>query len=253
MKCCSEIDALVTPFVDGQALPSDHQEVAAHLRACPSCRRHAGAEQVARDIVRTRADVLVVPAPAALRARCEISGRSHLRLHGRPSASRTSWPLALAATLLLAVAFVYSTFINPTVATAAQLTLDHLKCFALFDQPGEVEPAAVQARLKEQYGWEVDIPNREDSGGLQLSGGRRCFYLDGILVHLMYRKAGAPVSVFVLPLGETLPHRGLEIVGYSMAAFERGGRTWVVLANQPGADVEQMASRFGSHKQDHDR
>jgi hypothetical protein len=248
MKSCSEIDNLVTPYVDGEAVPAD-------LGACPSCRRHAGTEQLVREVVRTQASGLVTSAPTALRARCQSFRRSMVRPGSMPIAGRTSWPLALAATLVLAVAaaFVYGTFINPAVATAAQLTLDHLKCFALFDQPGESEPAAMRARLKQQYGWEVDIPNREDAGGLQLVGGRRCVYLEGTLVHLLYKKAGERVSIFILPTGETLPQRNLGIVGYSIAAFERGQRTWVVLAHQPGTDVEQMASRFGSHEEDHRR
>jgi anti-sigma factor (TIGR02949 family) len=255
MKGCSEIDLLVTPFVDGEATPVDRQEVAAHLGACPSCLRHAGAEQMAREVVRAQANGVITTAPVALRARCETSRPPTSRLHSRPSARRTSWPLALAATLVLAVAgaFGYGTFINPAVATAAQLTLDHLKCFTLFDQPGESEPADVRARLRQQYGWEVDIPNRDDAGGLQLVGGRRCVYLDGTLVHLMYRKAGERVSVFILPAGETLPHRNLGIVGYSIVAFERGQRTWVVLAHQSDTDVEQIASRFGSDEKDHRR
>jgi hypothetical protein len=71
-----------------------------------------------------------------------------------------------------------------------------------------------------------------------------------MLVHLLYKKEGVLVSVFILPPGETLPHRDLGIVGYSVAAFRRSGRTWVVLAHQPGPDVEQMASRFGSGDKD---
>jgi hypothetical protein len=80
-------------------------------------------------------------------------------------------------------------------------------------------------------------------------GGRRCVYVDGLLVHLLYKKAGASVSVFILPRGQTAP-RDLEIVGYSMVAFGRRGRTWVVLAHQPGTDLKQMARRLGADDKD---
>lgn len=240
MKRCSELDTLVTPFVDGEVGPSDHAAVVEHLEACPPCHRRAGAEQAARGVVRTRASQLMTPAPGRLRDRCRASS-------GRPPARAVArWPLAMAATLVLAVAgaLVYSTFINPSVAAAAQLTLDHLKCFALFDQPAGLEPADVQAALRERYGWEIAIPNRDRVHGLSLVGGRHCVYLDGSVAHLLYKKGHVPVSVFILPAGESLPARHLEVLGHAAVAFERGGRTWVVLARQAPDEVARIAGDF---------
>ncbi|MDO8835828.1 MAG: zf-HC2 domain-containing protein [Vicinamibacterales bacterium] len=240
MKRCSELDTLVTPFVDGEVSPSDRAAVTEHLGACPPCQRRATAEQSARSVVRTHAGELVAAAPVGLRERCRAaSGRS-------PGRSAVRWPLAMAATLVLAVggAIVYSTFINPSVAAAAQLTLDHLKCFALFDQPADLEPAEVRAALRERYGWEVAIPDRGQIPGLSLVGGRHCVYLDGSVAHLLYKKGHVPVSVFILPQGESLPQRHLQVMGHAAVAFERGGRTWVVLARQAADDVARIADEF---------
>lgn len=240
MKRCSELDTLVTPFVDGEVSPSDRLAVAEHLGACPPCQRRATAEQAARTVVRTRAGQLVTAAPDGLGERCRMaSGRAAGR-------SAVRWPLAMAATLVLAVAgaLVYSTFINPSVAAAAQLTLDHLKCFALFDQPADLEPADVRAALRERYGWEVAIPDRGQVHGLSLVGGRHCVYLDGSVAHLLYKKGHVPVSVFILPQGESLPQHQLEVMGHAAVAFERGGRTWVVLARQTPDEVARIAGDF---------
>jgi anti-sigma factor (TIGR02949 family) len=240
MKRCSELDTLVTPFVDGEVSPSDRAAVVEHLGACAPCHRRADAEQAARGVVRTRAARLVVPAPNPLRERCRAS------LRRTPARAAARWPLAMAATLVLAVAgaLIYSSFINPSVAAAAQLTLDHLKCFALFDQPAGLEPADVRAALRERYGWEISIPNRDQVHGLSLVGGRHCVYLDGSVAHLLYKKGRVPVSVFILPEGESLPARHLEVLGHAAVAFERGGRTWVVLARQAPDEVDRIADDF---------
>jgi hypothetical protein len=53
------------------------------------------------------------------------------------------------------------------------------------------------------------------------------------------------VSLFVLPPGAKLSHTELEVLGHTAVAFTRAGRTWVVLARSPQADVERIATVFG--------
>lgn len=246
MKNCSEIDGLVTPFVDGEAAPADQTAVAAHLGKCPPCRRHADAEQSVRALVRTQADGLISPAPPRLRDRCSTTCRSTGA--SRALARFVRRPLALAAALALAAVgtLVVGSMANPAAATAAQLTLDHAKCFGLFDQPDSLEPARVRASLRDRYGWDIDIPVRDRAGSVDLVGGRRCVYLDGSLAHLLYRTDGVRVSVFVLPEGRTLGRPGVEFMGHAAVSVERGGRTWVVLARRPRADVARFAAEFGA-------
>ena len=249
MARCSDIDPLMTPYVDGEVAPGDRLRVAGHIDDCPSCHRHAAAEQAARSVVRAHAESLVEAAPAQLRGRCAAAGRSRAAaFRGLPRLSRAGWPLALAATLLLAVgaALVYGTVVNPARAVAAQLTLDHLKCFALFDQPTPLKPSDVRAALKARYGFDVALPDADAAGGLTLVGGRRCLYLDGSVAHVLYKRGQVPVSLFVLPPGARLSHTEVEVFGHTAVAFERGGRTWVVLARDARADVERAAALFES-------
>lgn len=232
---------LAAPFADGEVSPGEREDVARHLEACPPCRCGAVAERVGRQVVRDHADALMAAAPGALRVRCAASAPH------RPAAwSIRRTPLAIAATLILAVAgaIVYSTVVNPPVAVAAQLALDHLKCFALFDQPADLDPAEIRATLRSRYGWDVAVPDADEIGDLSLVGGRRCVYLDGSVVHLLYKQGRVPVSVFVLPPGETLPRRDIEALGYAGIAFQRGGRTWVVLAREAPAEVGKLAAAF---------
>ena len=248
MARCSDIDPLMTAYVDGEVPPTQKLRVAGHIEDCPSCHRHAAAEHAARSVVRAHAESIIEAAPSHLRGRCATAGRS--RAAGRwrvPLLSRVGWPIALAATVLLAVggALVYGTVINPSAAVAAQLTLDHLKCFALFDQPSPLKPSDVQASLKAHYGFEVALPDAERAGGLTLVGGRRCLSLDGAVAHVLYRNGQVPVSLFVLPPGVRLSQTELDVLGHRAVAFTRDGRTWVVLARDARANVERVAAVLG--------
>jgi len=156
--------------------------------------------------------------------------------------------MALAATLVLAVAgsAIYGLVVNPSKAVAAQLTLDHLKCFALFEEPSGLSPAEVQATLKARHGIDIVLPAGRVAEGLTLVGGRRCLYLDGSVAHLLYRMGAVQVSLFVLPMGARLSQTDLDVLGHSAVAFTKGGRTWVALARAPHSEMETVASIFGA-------
>jgi anti-sigma factor RsiW len=250
MDSCRDIDALMTPVVDSEAAAADRARVEGHLRECASCHRQMHAEREARQLVHERAATLVGHAPLGLRARCAAT-RAQAAPAARPRLpllSRAGWPMALAATLVLAVAgaAVYSLVVNPSTAVAAQLTLDHLKCFTLFEEPAGLAPAEVQAALKARQGIDIVLPAGLEASGLTLVGGRRCLYFDGSVAHLLYRKGAIRVSLFVLPTGAKLSQTELDVLGHSAVAFTRGGRTWVALARAPHAEMEAIASAFGA-------
>jgi anti-sigma factor RsiW len=250
MDSCRDIDPLATRVADGEATRAERQHVEGHVLECPPCRRSLHAQRQARNIVRDRTESLVEHAPFGLRARC-ASMRDAVPAETRrerPFLSGASWPVALAASLLLAIAgaAMYGLVVNPSKAVAAQLTLDHLKCFTLFEQPAGLRPIDVQAALHRLHGIELMVPDVPPEAELTLVGGRECLYLDGSVTHLLYRRGTLAVSLFVLPPGEKLSQTGLDVLGHSAVAFMRGGRTWVVLARVPHDDVRRMASAFGA-------
>jgi anti-sigma factor RsiW len=247
MRTCRDIEPLVTPFLDGEATPQEQREVSGHLGACSPCQADAAAQQTARSVLRARAPELGVNAPEALRARCAALAAPARAPHGRVLAfpRRVSWPLAMAATLVLAVAgaLLYG-IARPVEAAAAQLALDHLKCFALFDRPSHLRASDVRDELRRRHGWEVALPDEDHAGGLTLVGGRRCVYIDGSVAHILYKRGEEPVSLFVLPPDSKVMGGEVDVLGYSAVAFRRGGRTYVVLAHRPRADVAEMAQVF---------
>ncbi len=57
MNTCDDVDALITPYVDGELAPADRQIVADHLSACLRCRNRIEAEATARHVLRAHAAV----------------------------------------------------------------------------------------------------------------------------------------------------------------------------------------------------
>jgi len=262
MSECSSIDPLVTPYVDGELPGSDREAVARHLRACPPCRARVVVEQAVRDLVRARQPALQRDrAPDLLRAKCAaLSGRA---IPGRPGAAASTrggpaaaaWrrlaPIALAATLVLAVAGVslYEITEQSTHVMAAELAADHVKCFLLQDLIGTEQPAGrVEYALASKFGWPVHLPERPDRAALELVGERTCLYGQGRVAHIMYRHQGRPVSLFMLP-NDTRKDEVLDTLGHGAAVWSVGSRSFVLIAREPKVDFERMALfvRTGLH------
>lgn len=241
---CAEIEPFLTPYVDREATEADQAAVAAHLDACPSCRRRVAAEYEARMLLRARAVDLGCHAPASLHERCRAIDR-------RPSvAGRTSLfarhyavPLSTAAALLLVVATLLGValFSRSSTVLAAQLTLDHLKCFALSsEQAAPVSASTIREEFRAQDGVRLPIPEPSSAERLTLVGSRHCLSGEGRTAHVLYRRAGHPVSLFLLP-HTVHAEENLEIMGHVAVIWSRSDMTYVVLARQPRTDAEEVA------------
>ncbi len=138
--------------------------------------------------------------------------------------------------VLLPVATVRS-----TAVLAAQLALDHLKCFTI-DGDADGEPIAGGAgRSDAQAGlrFHRDRAGVAAAEQLELLAVRRCLYGDGRAAHLLYRVNGEPVSLFILP-GLTRPAAELSLFGHDEVVWTQGDRTYMLVARgrvgeRPGA------------------
>ena len=265
MSDCRTIDPLVTPYVDGELPDTDRRAVDAHLAACPPCHSRVAAERAIRDALGARRRELSAPcAPPSLRTACERlcaastprsapGTRSTLGTRGTPGTSGTLGtpstlstrliPFALAASLVVIVggAFVYQmTAISPTVL-AAELTADHVKCFALNAVLGTHQtPSAVESAMLGGFGWNAHLPQNPAQAGLELVGSRPCLYGEGTIAHVMYRHEGRPVSLFMLPK-TVRAEQFVEVLGHEAKIWCVGNRTLVLVAREPRKDVERLA------------
>ena len=241
---CRQIEAMLPPFVDGVASGGDAATVKAHLAACPACRQAAAAQLDVRDLLRSRCAVLKGTAPSGLGTQLRLLARGPserrpvLGWTGRVSA------LAAAAGLVLAVgaAVVWSTG-RSSVLVAAQLTLDHIKCFIIDgdDHDAPLSAAGAEARMQERFGWSVPVPPVPTRADVHLVTVRRCLYGEGTVAHVLYRYAGAPVSMFILPnrVAETAD---IGAFGRHAQVLVQGGITYVIVAP---AGLSNVAAALG--------
>jgi anti-sigma factor RsiW len=276
MLNCQSLDPLVTPFIDGELPDADRLAVAAHLSHCPPCHSRVVAEQAVHELIRTRRSTFIACAPEPLRQRCAQLARlqaSEAALPGTPagapSATRRaalspsatssrpfthiladrSWatrlaPFALAASLVAVVggAFLYQATESSARLLAAELTADHLKCFAVNRALGTHEmPEAVESSMASAFNWRMHLPEAPERAGLELVGSRPCLYAEGKIAHIMYRHQGHPVSLFMLPKSARAQQL-VKVFGHEAAIWCVGSRTFVLIAREPRDDVERMAS-----------
>jgi anti-sigma factor RsiW len=261
MSDCSSIDPLITPYVDGDIGAADRRVVDAHVRVCAPCHSRVTAEQAVRDLLHARRPALsMASAPAALRHRCAALGNS--RAADARFSGATSWrarvaPFALAATLVIVVggAFVYVSTDRSTRLLAAELTADHVKCFGVMNAllGTSADHLTIEHAMLSTFGWQMHVPEAFAGAGLELIGARPCLYAKGKMAHLMYRHNGHPVSVFMIP-NMTRPESPatpgipgikdevVDVMGHEATVWSAGGRTFVVVAREPQADVAQVVS-----------
>jgi anti-sigma factor RsiW len=243
---CQSIDRLVTPYVDGIINDTDRDLVDRHLSACRPCRGRVHAERAVHALICTRRATLGGGAvPPALRARCALLGRPATSLLRTATWRVRATGFALAAGLVLVVAgaFVFEATERSTRVLAAELTADHMKCFRVINGgPGaHPEPQAVESSMASSFGWQMRLPEHADRAGLELVGARRCVYGGGVVAHIMYRHNGNPMSIFMLP-ERARPQELIEMMGHQAAIWSVGNRTFVLIAREPRAEVERLAS-----------
>ncbi len=252
MKTCAEIDRLLTPYIDGQAALDDASAVEEHVAACGPCREQADAERAGRTVIRGRADELRAPASASLHARCRAAVATPFSAAGTRTATavgaafqRRRMPLSIAAAAIFVIAgslvFLWLRGDSGTLL-AAELALDHVKCFALTDvDAAAADPLAVAQSFEQASGWPVDVPASVESEQLELLTARQCVYHDGQMAHVLYRLRGQPMSLFVLP---QRAHRGRAVnaVGHQAVMWGLRGQTYAVVGQEDSATLQRIAS-----------
>jgi len=229
---------MLPSFVDGVAAAGDRRLVEAHLATCPGCRSQAEAQSSVRGVLHARRAHLAVQAPPGLRTRIAAAARDE----ARPEVPLLGWrgrlsAFAAAALVVMAVGTAATVVFTPrsSVLLAAQLALDHIKCFVIDGDAG-VEPisaAQAEATIAREYGWSFAVPDTSAAKGLDLVAVRRCLYGDGFAAHLLYRLEGEPVSLFVMP-GLERPSDELHVLGHEELVWNDGSKTYMLVSRTVG-------------------
>jgi hypothetical protein len=207
-------------------------------------------ERTAREVLVARRDELKACAPEQLRRRCA----AHLATAATVAAPvprswltrRTVLPLSMAATILLAVSGVLFFGLTSSVeALAAQLVVDHVKCFQF--APTDVHDADAVV-LGQQWastrGWHIKVPASDSTQQLRLVTVRRCASTEGVTAHLMYKWRGEPFSVYILNSAESgagSRDQFIEKLGQDAIIWSDRGRTYAIVARARPSELEQVA------------
>ncbi|MGE3273709.1 MAG: anti-sigma factor [Vicinamibacterales bacterium] len=242
MTECRLIESALAPFVDDGLDADQAGRVARHLAACPACRAREGAVRAARAVLRDRAQALRVAAPPGLRTRIVALAAAETAAPARLGWAARLGAFAAAAALVVAIGGTALAVATPrwSVVLAAQLALDHLKCFTIDGEATlpALDAAAAEATITAQHGWSAEVPPGDEGLGLRLVAVRECLYADGFAAHVLYRLDGEPVSLFIVP-GQVHPEAELRVLGEASRVWSAGDRTYVLMTaagNQAGLD-----------------
>jgi hypothetical protein len=255
MSDCASIDPFITPYVDGDIGVSERLLVDDHVRICAPCHSRVTAERAVHELMQTRRTALACDTAspglrdrcAALRyapARAPVGGAS---IHAR---RMRLVPLAVAASAVLVAgaASLYLLTEQSTKVLAAELTADHVKCFGMPSLlPVNADPESAERTMASTFGWHMPLADAAAGAGMELLGARVCLYGRGLAAHLMYRRNGQPVSVFMIPKASR-SEAVVDVMGHEAAIWSTGGRTFVLVAREPAdraeaaADLSRMTS-----------
>lgn len=242
MTDCRRIESLLPPYVDGQATPETIAIVEEHLGGCALCRAEVAAQQGVRIVLRARAGELRPAAPPGLRTRIATrlapEAVTSLGWKGR----LTAFAAAAAVVLLVITGFE---FMSPrsNVLFAAQLAIDHVRCFIVeMGSMAGVDAAVARQQFAQNYGWDVTVPESSVDAGLTLIAARRCPFWLGDHAHLLYRVGDRQLSLYVTP-GADRPRAELSVLGHAERIWTHKNQAYVLVARGVAAgDLQRIAS-----------
>jgi anti-sigma factor RsiW len=245
MTECRRIESLLPPYVDGEATPDEVHRVESHLASCDVCQAQVVSERTARTILRARASELATPSPPGLRTRIAATvpsaERPTLGWGGRLSALG-----AAAAVLVFLVVALEFVPLRSNVLFAAQLAIDHVRCFVV-EELGMMTPtdaSAVERQYRTDYGWNVRVPPSSENAGVTLMAARRCPFWLGDHAHVLYRFGDRDVSLYVTQ-GQQRTPSSVAVLGHVERIWSTNGNTYAVVArSMPAGDLDRIAAYF---------
>jgi anti-sigma factor RsiW len=224
--------------VDGEADAAAAAAVEAHLAVCTLCRAEVAGHRAVRILLRAR---------LGERESRAARGASGPKRHGSPPTGwrrRLTRSGATAAGIVLLIAALE--FVSPrsSVLFAAQLAIDHVRCFVV--ERASTTPADAQqlaAQFAAQHGWTVHVPGSSAKAGITLVAARRCPFWLGHHAHLLYRADGREVSLYITPGDHPRRDEQLAVLGHVERLWTANGSSYALVAlGLPARELDRIGS-----------
>ncbi len=260
MTDCRRIESLLPPYVDGVASAETTALVETHLETCERCRGEIAVQRAVRAVVRAHVDVLREVAPVGLRTRVNAHLQDQRSPGLGPVGRLVAGATAVATVLLLITALEFVPF-RSTTLFAAQLVIDHVRCFALhLGSLDGADPQSVRGEFAKRYAWDVQVPASNRDIDLTLVHARRCPFWLGNHAHLLYRSADRDVSLYSTQ-GQPRADAARTLLGHFHRVWTADGDAYSVvarglpdtqlarIADYLQRETTQLAARAGRDRQ----
>ena len=169
---------------------------------------------------------------------------AHARCRATPGLAGSA-----SATVLLAVGgvFIAGQQERLEAAFAAQLAIDHEKCFTEFGTGHPpLDAAAAEDHLATVHGVDVVVPVGDGQEQVALVDARSCEYDGGRMAHLLYEVEGRQVSLFVVPDGSHA-ERSIEVVGHQARLWSAADVGYVLVGDVGGAGDTAVMDKVAAY------
>jgi len=251
---CNEIRGLIEADTDGELDLVRHLELAAHLRACPECARHAEAVRARRDALRQSLPRFTAPPQLAGRIRASLQAEgapapATSALPRRPLLFSPIWNVAgLAASLAFAVLVGFSW---GNARARANLLVDE----AVADHVRSLQAAHLtdvvstdQHTVKPWFAGKLDFaPPVADlaAAGFPLGGGRLEHLAGRPAAALVFHRRQHAINLFVWPADSgAVSARQSGCDGYNTVSWSQGGMNFLAVSEIPAGELSQFAAAF---------
>jgi anti-sigma factor RsiW len=235
---CSELAQWVGPLLDGELDTRSTIEVQGHLAGCPKCKKEFEVQTAMSAAVKKAGH----KAPAALWKRIEVKGEGGPPQEKRSWLAWAGWPVAVAASAMLATVLLQQHAQEADDIVAAHLR--SLQASHLYDVL-----STDQHTVKPWFAGKINFaPPVMDlsSAGFELVGGRLDYLHGQAVAAVVYRKHGHTINVLVgLPGQELdkLPHIE-HVQGYTLRSWKQAGLDVVAISDIDPREMEELERAY---------
>lgn len=252
---CEEVDRWIGPLLDCELDVKNSTEVQGHLAACAACQRRYEMQKTLSSNIRCLD--LAYAAPDSLRLRIsaalvdgpkpEPTGPGRVKHMARPPAPWwlwAGWPVALAASALLATVLLQQRSLQGNEVVAAHvrsLLANHLSDVVSTDHH------TVKPWFAGKLDFSPPVPDLS-SRGFELLGGRLDYLRQQPIAAVIYRKHSHIINVLASLSGRdfgNLPHTD-RVQGYSVRAWRQGGLDLVAISDIDPLELASLEAGYES-------